>query len=146
MFATYADSWFVSAVPLLPAIIMAVADRERAAKALRELGGEIRSFEDLERLRPAIDLSMILAMAYLGLVLAFMGALGACAVFTDMSNGLAVLHLGFFFGVGVGPFLWARPKERALRHLTVTAQDPEVEARYRKWLVMWDEARLRLPR
>lgn len=146
MLATYAQSWFVSAVPTLLAFVMAAATTFRNMGVLRELGGEIRSFDELELLRPAIDLSMILAIVYLAMGALFVGALVACVTLTDMSIDLAALHLGIFGVVTIGPSLWARTKEKALRKLEVTAQDPDVEATYRTWLVMWNQPRLRLPR
>ena len=146
MLATYAQSWYVSAAPILLSGAMLLFSMRRNRAVLRALDGRIQSRADLALVRGAIVLSMRLAIVYMVMMVGFVAALVVCVVPGGMPAPLAGAHVGLFGALTLPLGWWGRETEKKLRGLKVTAPEPDVEATYRLWLTLWNTARLSLPK
>lgn len=134
---SYGGTWYLTVVPILSAAIMHAANTSRMNKTYAAIKGTIRTRMDLNLVRDAINLSMKLAVMYIALF-GFVFLL-RISIFTGAA------HL-FVFGIVTLPLgLWSRMAERTIKTLQVESDDPEIEKKYREFLVKWEQPRIKLP-
>lgn len=137
-------TWYLSAVPVLVAVIISLTGNKRLNETYRRLGGVIRTRSQLVVVRGCINQNKALAFTYLGLWVLFTAALVLAVV-----SGLAVFKgaVGHFliFGVATLPLgLWSKKVEERFRAMKVESTDPSVETTFARWLVEWKQPRLRV--
>jgi hypothetical protein len=138
-------TWYLSGVPFILAVAMSVASNAKFNGILRDLGGTIRSQVNLAAVKEGINLSMMLALAYIGVWVAMLVVTGIYVVSGRTTMQGFVGHV-FAFGVATLPFgLWSKAVEKRFKAMKVEATDPAVEETWRRWLKEWGQARLRLP-
>jgi len=136
---------YIPVISIAIALAMCFASMFRQGRVMEELGGKISGHQDLTPVKDAINLSMILAVAYMGLFGVMILLLGFLFANGTISFFAATTHL-FLFGVVTLPFgLWSKVVEKKFRAMEVTAADPSVAETFQRWLVQWNEARLKLP-
>lgn len=134
---SYGGTWYLIVVPILSAAIMHAANTSRMNKTYAAIKGTIRTRMDLNLVRDAINLSMKLAVMYIALF-GFVFLL-RISIFTGAA------HL-FVFGIVTLPLgLWSRMAERTIKTLQVESDNPEIEKKYREFLVKWEQPRIKLP-
>jgi hypothetical protein len=137
-------TWYLSAVPVLVAVILSLAGNKRLNDTYRRLGGVVRTRSQLVVVRGSINQNKALAFAYLGLWILFTAVLAIAVV-----AGLTVFKgaVGHFlvFGLATLPFgLWSKKVEDRFRAMRVDSDDPSVEGTFARWLVEWKQPRLRV--
>lgn len=137
-------TWYLSGLPFVLAVAMSLASNAKFDGVLRDLGGTIRSQVDLEAVKEAINLSMVLALAYIGVWVAMLAATGLFVASGRTTMRGLIGHV-FAFGVSTLPFgLWSKAVEKRFRAMKVEATDPAVGEKWRRWLKEWGQARLKL--
>lgn len=131
------------AVPLLLAVAMHLWLIVRIRAVVPRMGGIIRSRWDLLAVRDLINLSMQLAVFYMALYVIYILVLVAL-----VAGGLpffqAVAAL-FLFGVITLPLgLWSKHDENMIKNLTTDPIDPELEAKFHRWLEEWRQPKFKL--
>jgi hypothetical protein len=141
---SFSDSWYLSIIPMLIGGLMQFTNARKMSKTHALTQGVIRSWFHLNRVRDAINLSMRLAIIYLGLSGAMLAVLLGCVFFAGMSIATMTTHL-FLFGVITLPVgLWGKTAENRIKGLQVQASDPEIARRFNDYVVQWGQARLQL--
>ncbi len=137
-------TWYLSAVPVLIAVVISLMGNMRLNDTYRRLGGVIRTRSQLVVVRGSINQNKALAFAYLGLWVLFTVVLALAVI-----SGLTALKgaAGHFlvFGLATLPFgLWSKKVENRFRAMKVESNDPAVESTFARWLAEWKQPRLRV--
>jgi hypothetical protein len=141
---SFGESWYLSVVPMLIGVAMQLANTNKMAKTHALMNGTIRSWFHLRRVRDAINLSMRLAIIYIGLFAGMFVVLLTFVLFSGMSITTLATHM-FLFGIFTLPVgLWAKGIEGRVKNLAVQAEDPEIERRFNDYVKQWGEPRLKL--
>ena len=142
---SYSQTWYISVVFIVVAAALHLWNAVKMKHAAAVLSGVIRNRQDLDVVRGAINLSMMLAIAYLALY----GAMIALLVYLVLAQGMAVstaaTHLLVFAVVTLPLGIITRGFEARIRSLEVNSDGPEIAETYLRWLVQWRQARLKLP-
>ncbi|MBA7600013.1 MAG: hypothetical protein E3J41_00595 [Candidatus Cloacimonadota bacterium] len=142
---SYGGTWYLTVVPILSAAIMHAANTSRMNKTYAAIKGTIRTRMDLNLVRDAINLSMKLAVMYIALFVILILALFGFVFLLRISIFTGAAHL-FVFGIVTLPLgLWSRMAERTIKTLQVESDNPEIEKKYREFLVKWEQPRIKLP-
>lgn len=140
---TNASMFYVTATFIAIAVVMQVASVRKIEEASRISRGAIRSRRDLLLVRAAINLSMRLAIVYIGLFVVFIVVL-ALSVLGGKSVALALLSL-FIFGVVTLPIgLVGKKYEKKIRTMGVESDDPQLRERFESYLAQWDKPKIQL--
>ena len=140
----FIDSWFLSVAPIIIMAAMHICNMKMMNKADAALNGVIRSRQDLELVRDAINVSMILAMMFIAMFVILLLA-GACLIFFKQMHFLVFAAHIFIFGVVTLPMgLFGMTREKAIKNLCVESTDPEIAEKYARYLKQWKEPRLTL--
>ncbi|MBN2619569.1 hypothetical protein JXB22_00650 [candidate division WOR-3 bacterium] len=110
----------------------------------KETNGVIRSQIDLNKVKEAINMSMRLAMIYIGLFVVFAVLLVLAWLGGEPFQRGAFVML--VFGIVTLPLgLAGKHFEKKIRNMNVEAGDPMVEQKFLEYLKMWDQPRFQLP-
>lgn len=132
--------WYLSAVPLALAVVISAMANLRMGATHKELGGRVRSRQDLQPVREAINLNKRLAWVFLAVWFGQIGVL-AVMVFSGRTTFSGALGHVFVFGVATLPFgLWSNVVEKKFRGMAVESEDPSVGQTWQRWLVEWKQA------
>jgi len=142
---TYAETSYLSVIPIIISIILSLINMSKMSKTSTSLKGTIRYKQDLALVREAINVSMILAIVYLAVFGIMIVMLAYFVVARGMFIITATTHL-FIFGIVTLPVaLIGKSFEKKIKSLPVETDDPEIADKYQKFLVQWNEPRLKLP-
>jgi hypothetical protein len=135
----YATSIFIAI-----AVCMQVISVRRIKEVSGKTKGSIRSRRDLTLVKGAINMSMRLAIVYIGLFIVFIVLL---AVFVGRGTSILMAGLSLFvFGIVTLPVgLMGKKFEKRIRSMKVEVDDPTIAETYKRWLVQWDQPRFQLP-
>jgi hypothetical protein len=126
------------------AVGMHVISSRKNIQVYKETGGVIRSPLDLQKVKEAINISMRFAMIYIGVFIVFIILLVvAWRSGESFINGVLAM---FLFGVITLPLGFVgKHYEKKIRTMTVEADDPLIEQKFKEYLKMWDQPRFQLP-
>ncbi len=142
---TYLRTWYISVGFIFVAGVLHVWCTVALKATSARLGGAIRDGGDLAAVRSAINLSMALAIVYLALYVVMIALLIYLIAARGMSIRTAALHL-LIFGLVTFPIsLLTKSAEKAIRTLRVESPDRAIADSFKRWLVQWRQARLKLP-
>lgn len=128
---------------ILVAFGMQIYSNRKNAGVYEQTRGVVRSRQDLLAVKEAINLSMKLAVVYIGLFILFVLLMGL-SVARGGSLGQAALCL-FIFGVVTLPVgLIGKSYEKKVKSLQIEADDPEIAEKFQQYLRQWNEARFGL--
>ena len=132
-------------VPILLAYVISFAANMALKGAMRDLGGRVRTPQDLTVVRTAINGNKAFAWGYLLLwgatFLAY--AAGAFGGAISMSGAAKCI---FAFGVLTLPGgLWSKSVESKFKAMTVDKTDPALPQTFSRYLVDWRKPSLKIP-
>jgi hypothetical protein len=136
--------FYATAIFIAIAVGMQVISVRSIQQVSEKTKGLIRSRRDLLLVRSAINMSMRLAVVYIGLFVLFVVLL---AVF--VGRGTPIVRAGlslFVFGIVTLPVgLMGKKFEKRIRSMKVETDDPAIAETFERWLIQWNQARLQLP-
>ncbi|UCD19242.1 MAG: hypothetical protein JSU64_07435 [candidate division WOR-3 bacterium] len=122
---------------------MQVYSNRKNADVYERTHGVIKSGLDLLAVKAAINLSMKLAVIYIGLFVLFIIVL-VISVSRGGSLGEAAFSL-FVFGIVTLPVgLIGKTYEKKIKTLQVQADDPQIAEKFQLYLKQWNEPRWQL--
>ena len=126
------------------AIVMHIISTQKNIQVYKETGGVIRSPLDLSKVKEAINLSMRLAIFYIGLFIVYLVLLIlAWRGGEPFLRGALVL---FVFGIVTLPLgLIGKHFEMKIKKMKVEADDPMIEQKFQRYLKIWEQPRFQLP-
>jgi hypothetical protein len=123
---------------------MQIKSNRKNSQVYEKANGVIKTRQDLLAVKDAINLSMKLAVVYIGMFVLFIVLL-ALFVARGTSLGHAALSL-FVFGIVTLPVgLIGKQHEKRIKTMQVEADDPEIAKKFQQYLKQWNEARFQLP-
>jgi hypothetical protein len=139
-----ASTWYLSIVPAAVATGVGLAGGMRLEGVRSSLGGAVRTRSDLDLVRRAIELNMVLALAYIGLWIASIAVL-----LWAVKSGLTPIPgaAGHFLVLGLLTLpcgLWNRAVEKRFRAMAVEGSDPSIAETFTRWLGEWKKRPLGL--
>lgn len=129
---------------IVVAIWMQVKSNRMNAQVYEKTNGVIKTHPDLIAVKDAINLSMKLAVVYIGMFVLFIVIL-ALFVARGTSLGHAALSLLIFGIVTLPVGLIGKRYEKRIKTMQVQSDDPEVSDKFQQYLKQWNEARFQLP-
>ena len=136
--------YFVLIIFTVVAICMQVKSNRKNSQVYERTNGVIKTHQDLIAVKEVINLSMKLAVVYIGMFVLFIMLL-AFFVARGVSLGQAALGL-FIFGIITLPVgLIGRRYEKRIKTMQVQSDDPEIKDKFQQYLKQWNEARFQLP-
>lgn len=122
---------------------MQIKSNRKNTEVFEKTRGVIKSRQDLLAVKEAIDLSMKLAVVYIGMFVLFIVLL-AIFVARGTPLGHAALSL-FIFGIVTLPVgLIGKRYEKRIKTMQVQADDPDITDEFQQYLKQWNEARFQL--
>lgn len=122
---------------------MQIKSNRKNAEVFEKTRGVIKSRQDLLAVKEAINLSMKLAVVYIGMFVLFIVLL-AIFVARGTPLGHAALSL-FVFGVVTLPVgLVGKRYEKRIKTMQVQADDPDITDEFQQYLKQWNKARFQL--
>jgi cyanate permease len=136
--------YFVLIIFIAVAVWMQIKSNRKNTEVYEKTRGVIKSRQDLLAVKDAINLSLKLAVVYIGMFVLFIVLL-ALFVARGTSLGHAALSL-FIFGIVTLPVgLIGKKYEKRIKTMQVQADDPEIAVKFQQYLKQWNEARFQLP-
>lgn len=134
----------IVAIFIIIAVGMQIISIRKIEEVYKKTKGVIRTRQDLLTVKEPINLSMKLAIFYIGLFILFIIILAVSFIQgTPLSH--VVLSL-FVFGIITLPFgLIGKQYEKKVKSMQVQSDDPEIEKKFEQYLVQWNEPRFSLP-
>lgn len=122
---------------------MQIKSNRKNTEVFEKTRGAIKSRQDLLAVKEAINLSMKLAVVYIGMFVLFIVLL-AIFVARGTPLGHAALSL-FVFGIVTLPVgLIGKRYEKRIKTMQVQADDPDITDEFQQYLKQWNEARFQL--
>jgi len=138
------STWYLSVVPVVIAIAISLVANNKLSRTVSDLGGRIRTRQDLQPVKEAINLNKALAWTYIVVWLGQLASVALCFL-----SGLTTFRGGvghvFVFGVVTLPFgLWSKGVEKKFKGMAVEPDDPYVGQTWKRWLAEWRQPSLRV--
>lgn len=136
--------FYVVAVFIILAVGMQVFSIRKIEEVYRKTNGVIRTRQDLLAVKEPINLSMKLAILYIGLFILFIIILALSFI-----HGTPLSHVAlslFIFGIVTLPIgLIGKQHEKKIKSMQVQSDDPEIAKKFEQYLAQWNEPRFQLP-
>lgn len=140
----FIENWFFSVIPIFIAIMMFAFNSSKMAGAYNAVKGVIRTRQDLDIVRDAINVSMILAIIYMAMF-AILIIIGLIMIIGKNIHPLVFFAHLFFFGLVALPMgLIGKTFENRIKNLKVESTDPYLKEKFQDYLVQWNQPRLKL--
>jgi hypothetical protein len=122
---------------------MQVKSNRKNSQVYEKTKGVIKTRQDLSAVKDVINLSMKLAVVYIGMFVLFIVLL-ALFVARGTPLGHAAVSL-FIFGIVTLPVgLIGKRYEKKIKTMQVQSDDPEIANKFQQYLKQWNEARFQL--
>ncbi len=132
-------------VPILLAYVISFAANTALKAAMRDLGGQVRTRQDLAVVRAAINGNKAFAWSYLILWGGTFFAIAAAVVMGILSLSGAAKCI-FAFGVLTLPGgLWSKSVENKFKSMPTDNTDPAIPQTFGRYLVDWRKPSLKIP-
>ena len=138
------SAWFIHVVGTAFIAGLAISGTRSLEEVRGELGGVIRSHDDLEKVRQAINQNMLLAAVMAVSLLVWLAAWGLLMHFAYMSR--SDILVGGILGAALIPLniFYCGPVTRRFKAMPVTSPDPEIQETFTRWKREWLTLRLQL--
>jgi hypothetical protein len=142
----FIKSWYLSLIPLCFWAPITFSSVRKTIHVRRQLVDDtLRSSKDLNLLKQAINLNMMLAVLLMFLLIAHFALLKYLMSIGFIDGRTWLTHL-LMFALTCGNFgIIHRKYDRSLKTLKVESNDPKILETYERWVKQWAEARFKLP-
>jgi hypothetical protein len=139
------STWYLTFIPVVLAYLLSLLANVNLDGVRRNLGGAVRTRQDLGAVRGAILFNKKCAWLYMAPWGCFLVCLVVSVQFTELTFRGAVGHL-FAFGVLTLPGgLWTKSVEGKFKAMAIDGGDPELKKAFDRHLVAWKQWGFTIP-